>query len=167
MQLRLAAGADLTAINAIYNQAVEDRFSTAHLVPVTQKEREQWYQDHDSARYPVYVAEEAGEVRGWASLGPYRPGRQALAHVAEVSYYVAREHRGRGTGTILLGHAIRVAPELGYAVLIAILLSGNRSSIRLLEKYGFEKWGSMPGIARIEEVKADHLYYGLKLSIPV
>lgn len=163
MMLRTATRADLQVINAIYNQAVEDRFSTAQLLPVTQKERDRWFREHDPRHSPVYMYEDAEEVKGWVSLGPYRKGRQALKHVAEVSYYVAREHRGRGIGRTLLGHAISEAPGLGYSVLIAILLGGNIPSIRLLETYGFERWGSMPGIARIEGAEADHLYYGLKL----
>ncbi|MGW8313983.1 MAG: N-acetyltransferase family protein, partial [Bacteroidales bacterium] len=122
-----------------------------------------WFLEHDPGLYPIYVFEEEGAVRGWVSLGPYRPGRQALAHVAEVSYYVEREYRGRGIGRALLGHAISEAPNLGYSVLVAILLGGNIPSIRLLETYGFERWGSMPGIAHIEGARADHLYYGLKL----
>lgn len=163
MELRRAAVTDLQAINDIYNQAVEERFSTAHLEPVALEEREQWFTDHDPRCHPVYVAEEAGEVLGWVSLGSYRQGRQALAHVAEVSYYVARAHRGMGIGRTLLGHAIREAPGYGYSVLVAILLSANHASIRLLESYGFSRWGAMPGIARIEETEADHLYYGIKL----
>lgn len=161
--LRLANNGDLQIINAIYNQAVEDRFSTAQLLPVTQKERVRWFSEHDPAHSPVYVYEDKKVVKGWVSLGSYRKGRQALAHVAEVSYYVARDHRGLGIGRTLLGHAIREAPGLGYSVLIAILLGGNIPSIRLLETYGFERWGSMPGIARIEGAEADHLYYGIKL----
>ncbi len=163
MELRRATNEDLQAINDIYNQAVEERFSTAHLEPVTLDERERWFREHDPVWHPVDVAEEAGMVVGWVSLGPYRPGRQALAHVAEVSYYVAREHRGMGIGRRLLGHAIREAPGYGYSVLVAILLSANRASIKLLESFGFSRWGAMPGIARIEGEGADHLYYGLKL----
>ena len=49
------------------------------------------------------------------------------------------------------------------SVLVAILLNKNPASIALLDKYGFECWGVMPGIARIQDQEADHLYYGLKL----
>ena len=163
MELRRATDADLQAINDIYNQAVEERFSTAHLELVTMEERERWFMDHDSGYHPVYVAEETGRVVGWVSLGPYRQGRQALAHVAEVSYYVTRAQRRTGIGRTLLGHVIREAPGYGYSVLVAILLSANHASIRLLESFGFSRWGAMPGIARIDGEEADHLYYGIKL----
>lgn len=163
MKIRKARQEDLSVINEIYNQAVLQRFCTAHLEPVNMKEREYWFSAHDPAVYPVYVAAEEGKVIGWVSLGPYREDRQALAHVAEVSYYVDDRERGRGVGSSLLVHAIGIASEFGFSVLIAILLHKNPASIGLLKKFGFEEWGRMPGIARIDGQEADHLYYGLKL----
>ena len=163
MIIRLASPADLPAINEIYNQAVKQRFCTAHLEPVDMEKRKHWFAAHDSAHFPVFVAVDQEQVVGWVSLGPYREERQALAHVAEVSYYVEDKERGKGIGNHLLDHAVRVAPAYEFSVLIAILLNRNPASIGLLKKYGFEKWGRMPGIARIEGHQADHLYYGLKL----
>jgi L-amino acid N-acyltransferase YncA len=162
VKIRLAGQTDLEAINRIYNQAVQQRFCTAHLEAVGMEERRHWFALHDPARYPVFVALEE-ELVGWVSLGAYRESRQALAHVAEVSYYVDELARGKGVGSSLLKHAIHVAPGFGFSVLIAILLNRNPVSIALLDKYGFEEWGRMPGIARIEDQLADHLYYGLRL----
>jgi phosphinothricin acetyltransferase len=154
---------DLPAINRIYNQAVRQKFCTAHLAPVSPKQREAWFKEHDPNRFPVFVAARGEQVTGWISLGPYRSDRQALAHVVEVSYYVDEHERGKGIGSILLKHVITVAPSFGYRVLIAILLNKNPASVALLEKFGFSLWGTMPGIAKINDQLADHLYYGLKL----
>ena len=70
----------------------------------------------------------------------------------------------------LLGVALAVAAEklpmagVGLiGVLIAMLLDKNPASIGLLQKFGFKEWGRMPGIARIDDQTADHLYYGLEL----
>lgn len=163
MKIRIARGDDLPVINDIYNQAVRQRFSTAHLEPLSLKEREAWISQHDPARFPVYVAARETRVLGWISLGPYREGRQALAHVAEVSYYVDETERGKGIGSSMLKHSIDVAPGFGFSVLIAILLDKNPASMGLLEKFGFTEWGRMPEIALIDGQKADHLYYGLAL----
>jgi L-amino acid N-acyltransferase YncA len=163
MKIRKAQPGDLPAINDIYNQAVHQRFCTAHLEPIGLAEREHWFQSHDRDRYPVFVAESGEQLAGWVSLGSYRQDRQALAHVAEVSYYVDEKNRGKGVGSMLLDHAVHVAPQFGFSVLIAILLDKNPASIGLLKKFGFEKWGAMPGIALIQGQEADHLYYGLKL----
>ena len=163
MTIRFARIQDLPAINEIYNQAVIERFCTAHLTPVDMEYRLAWFSAHHPERYPVFVSVEGDRLTGWMSLGPYRADRQALAHVGEVSYYIDRESRRKGIGSHLLQHAINVAPDCGLTVLIAILLDKNPGSIALLKKYGFSQWGSMPGIAIIGEEHADHLYYGLKL----
>ncbi len=163
MKIRRARQEDLPIINEIYNQAVRQRFCTAHLEPVGLGELEHWFAAHEPALYPVFVAVDEQRVVGWVSLGPYRKKREALAHVAEVSYYVDEKERGKGVGSKLLGHTMSVASEYGFSVLIAILLNRNPTSIGLLKKFGFKEWGRMPGIARIDELLADHLYYGLKL----
>jgi L-amino acid N-acyltransferase YncA len=163
MRIRLAREEDLPIIDEIFNQAVFMKFCTAHLEPIGMEQREKWFAVHDPERYPVYVAESGRKVTGWISLSPYRADRQALAHVAEVSYFVHEDHRGTGIGSMMLQHAINVAPAFGFSVLVAILLDRNRASMALLEKYSFERWATMPGIVRIGRHRADHLYYGLKL----
>jgi L-amino acid N-acyltransferase YncA len=163
MEIRLAIEEDLLSINEIYNQAVRQRFCTAHLSEIGMVQRRAWFRGHDRDRFPVFVMERNSKVLGWVSLGPYRQDRQAFAHVAEVSYYVDEKARGMGIGSRLLEHAIQVAPEFGFSVLVAILLNRNPASIALLEKFGFESWAVMPGIALIDGRQADHLYYGFKL----
>ncbi len=163
MKIRKARKEDLPLINEIYNQAVRQRFCTAHLEEVGMQERVRWFSSHLPAHFPVFVAIDEEKVMGWVSLGPYREDRQALAHVTEVSYYVDEMVRGKGVGSGLLDHALNVASEYGFSVLIAILLNRNPASIGLLLKFAFEEWGRMPGIARIDEQEADHLYYGLRL----
>ncbi len=163
MDIRIAIEKDLPQINDIYNQAVQQKFCTAHLYPVSLSEHKVWFEAHDSGRFPVFVAENDDRICGWTSLGPYRADRQALDHVAEMSYYVDSGERGKGLGSQLLEHTIGAAPDYGFSVLIAILLSKNQASIELLRKFGFEEWGSMPGIALIGDQHADHLYYGRKL----
>lgn len=160
MQIRLAETKDLAAINSIYNQAIRQRFCTAHLEEVDQEYTRLWFEKHRHEQYPVYVAESEKMVVGWVSMGPYRSDRQALSHVAEISYYVDQKCRREGIGSELLSFALARAPEIGVSVLIAILLNKNPPSIALLEKFGFSRWGTMPGIAQIGTEKADHLYYG-------
>ncbi len=163
MEIRLARLEDLPRINVIYNQAVRQLFCTAHLQPLSMSERELWFRNHDADRFPVHVMVQNDLVKGWVSLGSYREERQALAHVAEVSYYIDEAEQGKGWGSLLLEHALKVAPIYGFSVLLAILLNKNPASIALLDKFGFERWGNMPGIALIQGQEADHLYYGLKL----
>lgn len=163
MEIRKACEEDLAGINTIYNQAVRQRFCTAHLSPVDMEYRRKWFIGHDPDRYPVFVKHQNDRILGWISLGPYRRGREALAHVAEVSYYVDEEYRGLGICSALLEYVIGTAPQYGLSILLAILLDKNPASIGMLEKFGFSRWGAMPGIAKIGDETSDHLFYGLKL----
>ncbi len=156
--------ADLPAINEIYNQAVALKFSTAHTEPISMKERHEWFREHDTNNYPVFVWQESEQVIGWLSLSPYRKGRAALQSTAEISYYVHNKHHHRGIGTGLMKYTLTKAPLLGFKTLIAILLEPNTASIVLLKKFGFELWGNVPRVAEIEGGEYNHQYYGLRIQ---
>jgi L-amino acid N-acyltransferase YncA len=160
VRIRTAAIDDLSSIVSIYNEAVEQRFATADLEPITVEQRSAWFHEHDPASLPIYVAEREGTLVGWCSLSAYRPGRGALRRTAEISYYVSAAVRGRGVGTALVQHAIDQAPRLGKHVLFGILLERNAASVGLLKKCGFELWGRLPDAALIDGELVSHVYYG-------
>lgn len=163
MTVRLAAGGDLPRIVEIYNQAIAARNATADTVPFTLEERLDWFNSHSEDEYPIYVfVDKDGRVGGWLSLSPYR-GRPALARTAEVSYYVDYTCHGKGIGTALMNHALNDCTRIGRKVLVAILLEWNTGSLKLLEKFGFEKWGHMPDVAEFDGQLCGHLYYGRKV----
>lgn len=163
MQIRLAQQTDLKAINAIYNQAIEARYCTADLDPISMEEREQWFQSHQADKYPVYVGVLNGEVVAWFSFSAWRSGRRALAMSSEVSYYIHDEHFRKGYANQLMNFAIDKAPELGFKNLFAILLEPNTASIKLLEKFDFELWGRLPDIANIDGEVCSQRIYGRKV----
>ncbi len=153
------------AIVQIYNQAVRAGMQTADEQEVTVDEKIAWLQQHDGEHYCIYVAIENDKVVGYFALSPYRHGRAAFYHTAEISYYLDSQYQGRGIGTELIEHALSQCSMLGIENLVAILLSCNKASIALLEKFGFERWGLMPGIAKLKTDTVDHYYYGLKLAM--
>lgn len=163
LTIRGATITDLPAIVAIYNQAVEQRFATADLDPVTVEQRVAWFHQHDPATLPIYVAERDGAIVGWCSLSAHRPGRAALVGTSEISYYVRADSRRCGIGTALVRHALDDAKRLGKRVLFGILLEKNTPSINLLKKCGFELWGRLPDAAMIEGELVSHVYYGRKV----
>jgi phosphinothricin acetyltransferase len=161
--VRLAAAADLPRLVEIYNQAIAAGDVTADTVPFAVEARRDWFEQHGPAAYPIYVCGgEPGKVLGYLSLSPYR-GRPALARTAEVSYYVDYEEHGRGIGSALLAHALREAPGLGKRVLIAVLLEWNTASLGLLVRFGFERWGYLPGVAELGGRLCGQFYYGRKV----
>ena len=161
--IRAAGLGDLSEIVAIYNEAVQQRFATADLEPITIEQRSAWFREHDSDTFPIYVADRDGVVAGWCSLSAYRPGRGALRGTAEISYYVRADARGRGIATTLVQHAIADAPRVGKQVLFGILLERNTASINLMKKCGFELWGRLPDVALIDGQRVSHVYYGRRV----
>ncbi len=163
MIIRKAEYKDLGTINDIYNSVIPYEISTADMVPYTMEERKSWLESIDRDKYPVYVADIDGTVTGYIYFSPYRPRRLAMRYTAEISYFISQNYRKQGIGSKLMEYAIAKAPEHDFKTLIAILLAHNTPSIKLLEKYGFSKWGEMPGVADFNGQERDHLYYGLKV----
>ncbi|MFP4548950.1 MAG: N-acetyltransferase family protein [Fidelibacterota bacterium] len=155
---------DLPAIVTIYNQAVKRGFCTADTEPVSIAQQKDWFRNHSAEKYPVYVCKIEENVVGWLSITPYRKGRKALRYAAEVSYYVDESHQKQGIGSALMKHAIDQMPQLELKTLIAILLEVNEGSIRLLEKFGFRKWGHLPDIADFNGKQCGQFYYGYQIS---
>ncbi|MBK5284776.1 MAG: N-acetyltransferase [Bacteroidia bacterium] len=162
MEIRTAKQEDIKAINEIYNHAVQEKL-TADISPLDFERTMHWFQQYDRRLYPVFVAIINDSVAGWLSFSPYRPGRMALRHTTEISYYVRKDYRRRKTGTELLDFVIKQAPLYNFKTLFAITLEHNEGSIKLLEKKGFERWGFMPGVADFDGKLSGHLYYGIRI----
>ena len=163
MKFRIAQKPDWQRITDIYNQAVEDGMNTADTERISLDERIEWFNQHNENEYPIIVAEKE-EIIGWCSLSPYRPGRKALRKTAEISYYLDRNYRGKGLGSELVQYSLNIAKKFGFKNLLAILLDENKISVRLLEKFGFTKWGHLPGIAEFEGEKCGQFIYGRNIE---
>jgi phosphinothricin acetyltransferase len=162
--IRTAQIADLESIVAIYNEAIEAGFQTGFTEPVKAEERIGWFYEHTADMYPLFVDIIDGKVAGWFSVSPYRAGRGAFRYSVEISYFIHSNYRKLGIGSQLLLHGINACRLLRYKTAIAIILDRNVASIRLMEKFGFEQWAFLPGVADFDGVECSHVYYGLKLN---
>lgn len=163
MLIRTAQENDLSGIVAIYNQAISEQFCTGDTRSVSVESRRDWFSQHTAGTYPIYIAEESGQLLGWCSLSPYRPGRAALRTTAEISYYVDSTQRGQGLGSRLVQHALVEAPALGFTHLLAVLMDVNTASVRLLENQSFRQWGYLPGVARFDSAVCGQFIYGREI----
>lgn len=164
MNLRDATEGDLPAIVDIYNSTVPGRMVTADTEPVTVEQRTGWFREHDARRRPLWVAETDEDVVGWLSLSDFWDGRPAYHATAEVGVYVKDGHRGGGVGRRLVEEAIGRAPELGIETLIAGTFAHNGPSVRLFERFGFQKWAHFPEVAELDGVKRDLVVSALRVG---
>jgi phosphinothricin acetyltransferase len=130
---------DAEALRKIYNIEVLGSTVTFDLVARTADDQAEWMDSHAGV-YPVIVAEDAGEVIGFASLSPYRP-RPAYSTTVEDSVYVASSHRGAGVGKLLLGELVDRGKSHGFHSIIARIVGDHEASIALHKSCGFELVG--------------------------
>ena len=163
MTVRDATRADLTTIVAIYNAAIPGRMATADTEPVSPQSRQVWFEEHDPARRPLWVACVERSIVGWLSFQSFY-GRPAYQATAEISVYVAPGQRRGGIGRALLGRAVEAAPGLGLKILVGFVFGHNEPSLRLFTGFGFQRWALLPGVAELDGIERDLVILGLRVD---
>jgi L-amino acid N-acyltransferase YncA len=162
---RLARPEDLPLIVEIYNSTVASREVTADTEPVTVASRQQWFDEHQSARRPLWVIHAADDPRvlGWMSYSNFY-GRPAYAGTSELSIYLAEAARGQGIGRYCLEQAIAHAPAIAVHTLLGFIFGHNVPSLALFKKFGFETWAHLPGVATLDGIERDLIILGKRVA---
>lgn len=142
-QIRPAREADLPALLAIYNHAVETSVVTFDLEPRSEAAGRAWLAVH-TGPHPLFVAELAGgTVAGYASLSPYRP-MPAYDSTAELSLYIHPAYQRQGLGRALAEHILAVArADARLHLIVSVITASHAVSIALHEKLGFRSSGTL------------------------
>lgn len=141
MKVRPATAADADALAAIYADAVLHGFGTFEEIPPTAEEMQQRRRAVQEKGLPYLVAEDQGQVLGFAYAAPFRP-RAAYRYTLEDSVYIAPQAQGRGVGRAVLSAVIEACEALGMRQLVAVIGdSQNAGSIGLHSALGFEQTG--------------------------
>ena len=144
--LRAADPGDLAAIQAIYAHHVLNGLGTFEEVPPSLADMAERHAAVRSRGLPWLVAEEGGEVLGYAYAGAFRP-RAAYRYTVEDSVYVAPAALGRGIGKALLQAVMADCEHLGLRQMVAVIGDqGNSASIGLHRACGFELKAVLPGL---------------------
>ncbi|MFI0239158.1 GNAT family N-acetyltransferase [Streptomyces sp. NPDC016845] len=138
---RPALPGDLDAVLAIRNHAIEHGTALWTDTPQTRTEGAAWLGAH-LGRGSAYVAEHDGTVVGFGVYGPWKD-YSGFRHTVENSVYVAEGHHGKGIGSALLTTLITAAKAADLHVMIAGIEAGNKASVRLHERHGFEHAGTV------------------------
>jgi L-amino acid N-acyltransferase len=146
LTIRQAILPDLEAITEIYNQAILNTVATFDTETKTAEGQRGWFEQHGE-RHPILVAEQDGILVGWASLSAWSD-RCAYSDTAEISLYIAENHRGQGIGRRLSEAIIKAGRDAGLHTLIARITEGNIASIHIAESQGFEHIGIMREVGR-------------------
>lgn len=144
--IRGAVESDVVDIARIYNHAIKHTTATFDTDAKTLDDRLAWFRERADS-YPVIVATVGGKVAGWAEIKPVGT-RKAYRYTVENAIYVGPEYQGRGIGSALLARLIKIAEEGRLHVILALIVSGNESSVGLHVKHGFEHVGTEREVGR-------------------
>ncbi len=160
---RPATKVDLPNLVALYNAIIAEGGFTADLTPYTLEQRQPWFNAHQCPPFLIHIVEIDQQMVGYFYFSAWRNGRAAMHQVAEVSYFLAKDARGKGLGRFMLEQAQRIAVDAGLRYLLAILLESNIGSRTLLEKGGFTLAGQLPEIADLGDSRCGQIILYKKL----
>ncbi len=141
--IRPSVDADLAAITTIYEHHVRHGTGTFETEPPSVVEMATRRQDVRARGLPWLVAEDVGQVIGFAYCNWFKP-RAAYRFSAEDSVYLHPDAHGRGLGRALLAELASQAGRAGVRKLIAVIGdSGNSASIGLHRALGFTSVGTI------------------------
>jgi phosphinothricin acetyltransferase len=130
---------DAAQIAEIYNYYIQNTHHTFETEPLSPEEMQKRIGEV-SLDYPFLVAEEDGEILGYAYSSRFRL-REAYEYSAEVSIYVKNEAKQKGIGTSLYAQLFDDLAETDTHAIIASISLPNDPSVRFHERLGFEKVG--------------------------
>jgi len=160
IKIRNAKQNDLAVINDIYNYYVLNSTCTFQTEPETFEGRNKWFNEHNE-EYPIIVAEN-NRIIGWASISKYQK-RQAYKPTVENSIYIRNDKLGNGVGTILITEIIRLAKDIGYHSIVAVISGDQELSIHFHERHGFKKVAHLKEAGYKFNKWLDVVYYQLLL----
>jgi len=146
MRVRDSVEADIPPVVVIYSHHVLHGVASFEIDPPDEAEMARRRDAVLEAGLPWLVAEQSGEVVGYAYAGPYR-SRPAYRHSVENSVYVRHDRAGQGAGRALLAALVERCAAAGRREMIAIIGdSDNHASIGLHRALGFRHVGTFTDV---------------------
>lgn len=137
MIIRKAESKDASQVADVYNYYVQQTHHTFETEPLGEEEMQKRIED-TTEDYPFLVAEEDGEIVGYAYATQFKL-RQAYEYAAEVSIYVRNAAKQKGIGSQLYTQLFDELQETDTHAVVAGISLPNDASVRFHERLGFEK----------------------------
>jgi phosphinothricin acetyltransferase len=140
--IREVSELDADAIAAIYAHHVLHGTASYDMEPPSTDETLAKIRRIVGAGWPFIVAEQDGQVIGYAYATQFRD-RAAYAWTCENSIYVHPDWQGRGIGKALLHDLCRLAEGYGFRQMVAVIGGAEPASIALHAACGFREVGRL------------------------
>jgi L-amino acid N-acyltransferase YncA len=144
--IRPAMASDIDAVAAIYAYHVNHSTGTFETEAPDGIEMTRRWKEVEARSLPWLVAEENGEITGYAYAAPYRT-RAAYRHTVEDSIYVRADRVGSGLGKLLMPALITATQACGMRQMVAVIGdSANHASMNLHRRFGFYDAGLLRAV---------------------
>lgn len=137
MNIRQVKLEDAAQVAEIYNYYIQNTHHTFETEPLSADEMEKRIAE-TMEHYPFLVAEENGEILGYAYATRFRM-REAYEFSVESSIYVKNDAKQRKIGTQLYVQLFDELAETNVHAIVAGIALPNDASISFHERLGFEK----------------------------
>lgn len=162
VRIRPAHAADAGRIAAIYNHYIGESCITFETDSVSETDMATRIQETIAASLPWLVAENSGEIAGYAYASKWK-GRCAYRFAVETTIYLDPNATGNGTGTRLYAKLIDAVRAASMTTAIGGIALPNDASIRLHENLGFRKVGHFERVGFKHDKWVDVGYWQLQL----
>jgi phosphinothricin acetyltransferase len=143
--VRAVDAGDAAAIARIYNHYIQTTVITFEEQTLSDAAMAQRIADVSALGLPWLVAEEDGQLLGYAYATRWKP-RTAYRYSVEITVYMAPGSAGKGLGTALYAELFRQLRALGVHAAVGGIALPNEASIALHEKVGMKKIGEFEQI---------------------
>lgn len=141
--IRDAGPADIPGILAVWNPFVRDTTVTFAAVEKTPQSVADLMAERLAQGYCFLVAEDAGQITGFATYAPFRGG-EGYARTMEHSIMLAPEARGRGHGRALMARLEAHAFARGGHTIFAVVSGENAAGIAFHAAVGYVTVAVLP-----------------------
>ena len=156
MNVRAYGPGDLSAMIAIWNEVVEEGVAFPQTEPLDADSGAAFFAEQTYCG----VADDGGTVVGLYILHPNNIGR--CGHIANASYAVSGECRGKHIGEALVKDCLANAKRLGFTIMqFNAVVESNVHARHLYERLGFVPLGVIPKGFRMKDGHLENIcpYY--------
>ncbi len=139
---------DAEGMNAVYNPFILTSPATFETEPIDAAARRRWLESRiANPRCPVFVADDAGKIAGFANASPFDE-RAAYETSIKVSVFIALEAHGKGLGARLYEALFAEVAKADVHRAYAGIVAPNPASVALHERFGFRHVSTLDEVGR-------------------